>query len=162
MVHLVAAFAVLRDAFARSSDASLNVYAAALSDGLRSGQAAVAIGRDGVWPTGLLAGMRQGARELVYLLAMLPDSERPQAIAEVQVAGGPWLAALLNGTARRSAAIAKRGRIRSEDEFYCVRERIDQLEGTPDDTSVELRNLYALVDAYPDAAPARASTKGSG
>lgn len=149
VVHLVAAFEAIQHALARTSDPQLRAYAEPLALGLRAGQAAVAAGRDGAWPPGLLAGLRQGGRELPHFVEALPDAERAVASAEMEAAGGPWLAALMRGTARRTAAILKRGRIRTEDEYHCVRERVDQLEqqGGADG---ELRTLYALLDAYPD------------
>jgi hypothetical protein len=151
VVHLIAAFEALHAAFARTADAGVRAYAAPLADGLRAGRTAVAAGRDGTWPAGLLAGLRQGGRELPHVLAVLPVDERAQAAREVNAAGGPWLSALIRGTARQTAVIARRGRIQSEDEFYCVRERVDQLEaqGTQDE---ELRKLYTLLGAYAHAA----------
>jgi hypothetical protein len=161
VVHIVAAFEALQAAFARTADTSARAYAEPLAAGLRAGREAVAAGRDGVWLPGLVAGLRQGGRDLPYVLALLPEAERVRAAEEVDAAGGPWLVALIRGTARRAAASAKRGRIGSEDEFYCVRERVDQLEqqGAAEDA---LRPLYALLDAYPHAPPAQASTEPAG
>ncbi len=149
VVHLVAAFEALLTALDRMGDSSARELARLLGDGMRSGREAVAAGRDGAWPVGLLAGLRQGARDLPNVLALLPEHERAVAAAEVDAAGGSWLAALVRGTARRSAAIAKRGQIRSEDEYHCVRERVDQLEHQGAEEA-KLRPLYTLLDQYPD------------
>ena len=148
VVHLVAAFEALHAAVSQSSVAELRAYAAPLAEGLREGQAAVAAGRDGAWPPGLLTGLRQGARELPMFVAMLPESERPAAAQAIEQAGGTWVVALIRGTKRRATAILKRGRIRDEDEYYCVREYVDQLEQRASDEAT-LRPFYSLLDAYP-------------
>lgn len=147
VVHLVAAFEAVQAGFARSKHAEARTSALHLAQGLETGRAAIAAGRDGQWPPGLVAGLRQGGRELPYLLLLLPDDERPAAVAAISEAGGVWLADLITGTSRKAKAILKRGQITSEDEYHCVRARIDQLEqqGAP----AEDRQPYsALVDAY--------------
>lgn len=150
VVHLVAAFEALHAALAQSSVAELSAHAELLAEGLREGKAAVAAGRDGAWPPGLLTGLRQGGRDLPMLVAMLPESERFVAAQAIEQAGGTWIVALIRGTQRRAVAVLRRGRIRNADEYYCVREYVDQLEQRASSDEV-LQRFYALLDRYPDA-----------
>ncbi len=159
VTHLVAAFEAAHAALAQSSDPELRAYAEPLAQGLRAGQAAVAAGQSGTWPAGLLTGLRQGAREIPMLVAMLPESERAGAAQAIELAGRTWLVALIRGTQRQAAAILKRGRIRSQDEYYCVREYVDQLEQQAA-RGETLDRLYALLDAYPDAPAAPGAQAG--
>lgn len=151
-IHLIAAYEALQRVFARSSSPTVQGYARSLAEGRHHHDAVLAAGQNGRWPAGFLAGLREGAREMPYLLAVVPESERAAAIEEVAAAGGMWLADLVRGTKRRAAAILKRGRIRSEDEYRCVRERVDQLEGEQP-PSADLPRYYALLDSF--GTPAR-------
>jgi hypothetical protein len=147
LTHLVAAFEACQAGFRRSADADARAQAEALESGLAPAQAALDAGPGGVWPAGLLAGMREGARELPMLLTGLPRNERRAVAIEVERAGGRWLTELLFGAKTRIPKILARGRLRDEDEYRMVRAYVDTIEGD-DPAPPELAQLWMLLDSF--------------
>lgn len=144
---LLAAHEALLAAFRRSAEPSVNSYAEPLARGVSSGRAVLDTGREARWPAGLLSGFRQGAREIRHFVAMLPEGERSMATAEIEAAGGVWYRGLISGAAKQVGKIVARGRILGDDEYYAVRQRIDELEGQPEKKAA-LVELYRLVDEF--------------
>jgi hypothetical protein len=97
------------------------------------------------WPRGYLTGLKQGIRDLQVMLDMAyPAPQRAKVRQRLRLAGGAAAELLEAGDERRLATIRKRGRIRTEDEYYLVVAAIDRLEGveTPDEAALaQLRNL---------------------
>jgi len=75
-----------------------------------------------------------------------PGGERAVVRNKLHAAAGEATDILKERDAKRLAAIRKRKRIRTEDD-YLVRATIDRLEGERDADPDVLRELYALADA---------------
>lgn len=146
LTELVAAFEIYIAYVHLAYDEHLRGMAPLLSQGLAPHRKAVAEGISGPpWPKGLLVGLRQGARESFPGMGRV-FRDHPNVIEEIRRAGGETLTKLL-AYSEQAARVLKRGKIRSEDEFYVVRARIDEIEGKPE-FRTELDGLYAVVGHY--------------
>ena len=146
LTELVAAFDVYIANLPICDKEFLRGEAHLLEAGLRPHRRAVAAGIDGPpWPKGLLIGLRQGARETFPQMAGT-FLTHPEVVKKIRSAGGESLTQLLNYPAQ-TARMIKRGRIRNADEYYAVRARIDDLEGSPKDDT-ELHALYELLNRF--------------
>jgi hypothetical protein len=104
-------------------------------------------GRTARWPAGMLSGLKQGIRDLQLMLEMAyPTSERGRIREVLRVAGGQAAELLEARDSQRLAAIRKRKRIRSEDEYFLVRSAIDRLEASSAPDRAALEELYRLAD----------------
>jgi hypothetical protein len=108
----------------------------------------LALGPTGRWPSGMLAGLKQGIRDAQAMLDIAyPGGERAVDRNKLHTAAGEAIDILEERDAKRLAAIRKRKRIRTQDEYYLVRATIDRLEGERDADPDVLRELYALANA---------------
>jgi len=100
----------------------------------------------------LASGMEQGLRETPMLLQSMPPETRKRATQALAAATCAYCPDFLAKDAERLAKIKARGSIRSENEFYLVRHRVDQLEGDPGQDE-ELRLLHELADRFEGRGP---------
>jgi hypothetical protein len=106
------------------------------------------LGPTGRWPSGMLAGLKQGIRDVQTMLDMAyVGRERAVVRNKLREAAGEAIEILEERDAKRLVAIRKRKHIRTEDEYYLVRATIDRLEGERDADPDVLRDPYALADA---------------
>jgi hypothetical protein len=99
------------------------------------------------WPAGLLTGLKQGIRDCQVMLEMAyPPAQRAKVRQALRQAGGEAAELLEARDAQRLATIRRRGRIRTEDEYYLVRAAIDRMEAMGATETSDLRELYRLAD----------------
>jgi hypothetical protein len=106
----------------------------------------LAQGPSAPWPQGVLAGLRQGIRDVQAMLEMLPTEKRAALKQRLRNVGDGLVERLDEQDASRLTSIRKRGRILDDDEYYLVRAEIDRLEPSPTRDETLLRELYRLVD----------------
>jgi hypothetical protein len=96
----------------------------------------------------VLAGLRQSLRELPLvlqsLLADAPPSDREKIATAINTFASP---AFLQEQAEKAREVMRRGVIRSEQEWYLLRWRLDQIEGRGAHQE-EITLLWKLLDAY--------------
>ena len=95
----------------------------------------------------LAAGLEQGLREMPLLLADLETKSRSQAVAALRSAVLRFYPEFAVKETERLEEILNAGKIRGESQFYLVRHRIDELEGSSDSGTL-LSELYRLVDEF--------------
>jgi len=99
------------------------------------------------WPTGVLAGLREGIRDAQHMLELAyGPSRRTALMRDLRERVGDAVQMLELRDASRLRAILKRGRVRGEAEYYLVRAAIDRLESEPHPDQGELGQLRALAD----------------
>ena len=101
----------------------------------------------------IAAGLEQGLRELPLLLADVKLKNRSQVVAALSSAVRTFYPDFAAKEAKRLEEILTTGKIRGENQFYLVRHRMDELEGSGD-SETQLRKLYRLVDEF-EARPRR-------
>jgi len=99
----------------------------------------------------IASGLRQGLRETPLILRDLLVNVSPSAQAKVWAAlhdaGTSNLSGLLTQENKKLRGVLRRGTIRSEDEWYLLRWRLDQIEGHPEYQS-EIVKLNKMLGAY--------------
>ena len=95
----------------------------------------------------IVIGLEQGLREMPDLIGGVDAEWRWAVSRALHDALTTEYPEFLAFDAKRLEKILSRGKIRTEAEFYLVRHRIDVLEGKPE-LGHELKNLYALIEAY--------------
>jgi len=95
----------------------------------------------------IATGLEQGLREMPDLIGGVDIQWRGAVSKALHDAITAEYPEFLRLEAARLEKVMARGKIRTEAEFYLVRHRIDVLEGEPE-LSEQLRNLYALVEAF--------------
>lgn len=95
----------------------------------------------------IAAGLEQGLRELPLLLADVEAKNRSQAIAALRTAVLTFYPQFAVKEAKRLEEILTTGKIRGENQYYLVRHRIDQLEGSGN-SEPETSKLYRLIDDF--------------
>ena len=99
------------------------------------------------WPTGLLSGLREGIRDVQYILELAYGPARhAELMRYLRDRVGDAVQLLELRDASRIESILKRGRIRGEAEYHLVRAAIDRLEAEQNPDQARLRQLRALVD----------------
>lgn len=95
----------------------------------------------------IAAGLEQGLRELSLLLADVETKNRSLAVAALSSAVLTFYPDFAVKEAKRLEEILSTGKIRGENQFYLVRHRIDELEGSGG-SATQLSKLYRLVDEF--------------
>jgi hypothetical protein len=95
----------------------------------------------------IAAGLEQGLRDLESIVSGQPEEVRANLVAAFTRAVKEEYPEFFKKDIGRLAKILERGRIQSSSEWYLLRDRIDQIEGT-EEHDEELRLLYRLVDDY--------------
>lgn len=99
----------------------------------------------GVSKSAIAAGLEQGVREMPMIFGCLAMKDRAfakDALSKALLSHYPDFA---SKNAARLAAILSTGVIRSENQFFLVRHRIDELEGITG-SETQLAELYLLVE----------------
>jgi len=100
------------------------------------------------WPAGSLPGLKQGIRDLQFMLDRAYTGRQRvqmrQRLRESAGAAAEWRDAR---DGKQLTAILKRGRIRNEDEYHLVRAEIDRLEAGGIADGRRHRQLCELADA---------------
>lgn len=94
--------------------------------------------------TGLRQGLRETPRMMQSVLAEAPPSLRAEVI---EVVNGQKTPAFLEDQAEKARKVLARGSIRNEDEWYLLRWRLDQIEGSSTHRQ-ECELLAKLLDTY--------------
>jgi len=95
----------------------------------------------------IVAGLEQAVREAPRLIQEVGEQWRGEVSRAFRHALTLECPEFLTSNDKRLKKLKDRGSIRSESEFYLVRDQIDAFEGVPGQED-ELKRLYALVDAY--------------
>ncbi|WFR81869.1 hypothetical protein P9875_12225 [Janthinobacterium rivuli] len=95
----------------------------------------------------IAAGLEQGLRELPLLLAGVEPQNRAKITDALNNAVRAAYPEFVAKEAKYLEQILINGRIRSENQFYLVHHRIDELEGTGA-TATQLDALYRLIDEF--------------
>lgn len=95
----------------------------------------------------ITSGLEQGLREMPDIIGEIDAQWRWAVSIALHEAIAAEYPELLARDADRLKRILARGKIRTEAEFHLVRHQIDILESAPE-LSANLRNFYALVEAY--------------
>ncbi len=93
-----------------------------------------------------LRGMRMALRDLRAWVSHLPAMVRQGVDRAVASATGVGLSDGASQDAAKARAIIQRGRIRNASEFYLIRARLDQIEGTGATEEAQLRSLIAAFE----------------
>jgi hypothetical protein len=139
---LKAQLALLRQADPDGLGAHLDAVKLDLYDSLLAGGPSVR------WPAGMLPGLRQGIRDLQHVLVLAYGAARRRELLEsLREAAGDAIAELEADDAKRLATILKRGRTRTEDEYYLIRAEIDRMEIQQKPDARQLQRLREIADA---------------
>ena len=106
------------------------------------------------------SGLEQGLRDLLVMLAassVRDPSQKPLAQLLHRIIAEEY-PDFLAREQRSLKEIVEHGRIRTANQFYRIRSRIDEIEGAASHLS-ELRQLYRLVDDYESRRSAKASRR---
>lgn len=102
---------------------------------------------EGVSKSEIAAGLEQGLRELPLLLEGIAPQERIQIAAMLSKAIHDRYPEFAAKEAKDLAQILAKNKIRGERQFYLVRHRIDELEGTGA-AEIEIKTLYRLINEF--------------
>lgn len=95
----------------------------------------------------LIAGMRQGLDDLLKMASQLSGAQLRTLTSELRSRHGIEFDSLQEGRLGRLAVIRERRRITSDEEWYLVRSRLDEISGL--DAHVdECDALQCIADAY--------------
>ena len=149
--NLTTVYKQLGEEFKKTGNAKL--LAIAESWGASFSQLHTEIGKNNLpaKPTALVAGLEQGLRETPSLLSGLPEEQHRLAIKVFQRVIESNLPGFFEKELETLEKIIARGKIKSEKEWYLVRQRVDEIEGDDSRTS-ELMQLYTMTDAYESTA----------
>jgi hypothetical protein len=106
----------------------------------------LAQGPSAVWPKGVLAGLKEGIRDVQVMIEMLPSEKRAAFKQRLRNVADALVEELGRQDASSLATIRKRGQILDDDEYYMVRAEVDKLEASPARDEAMLQELYRLVD----------------
>ncbi|MFL6543519.1 MAG: hypothetical protein ACJ8I9_10140, partial [Chthoniobacterales bacterium] len=93
----------------------------------------------------LISGIRQGLDDLLTAASHLSGAQLRALATELRTRHGIELDSLQQRRLRRLAAIRERGHITSEDQYYLVRSRVDEIEGLEVHTA-ECKALQRMAD----------------
>jgi hypothetical protein len=105
-------------------------------------------------PCELVAGMRQALDDTLTMVSHLTGAQIRAVATELRTRHGLEFDSLQQKRLRRIASIRERGRVTSETQWYLIRSRIDEIEGS-ETHSKEWDALRSLSDAY-EFRPAKA------
>ena len=93
------------------------------------------------------AGMRQGLHDLLTMASDLSGAQLRLVAAELRHRHGIELDSLQQRRLARLTIVRDRGRITSDEQWYLVRSRIDEISGF-ESQSAECEELQRLADGY--------------
>lgn len=100
-----------------------------------------------VKPSQLALGFEQNLREIPLILADLPEQIRPSAVKVFYKVVGNHLPNFFEKNKTQLDHIVSKGQIRTENEWYLVRLRVDEIEGHSS-SETELEVLYELLSKF--------------
>ena len=101
-------------------------------------------------PSQFVSGLEQGLIETPLNLADLADEKRRSALRVFYRVVESNIPDFFEKTYLRLAEIISLGKIKTENDWYVVRNRIDEIEGL-DKSENELSSLYNLINDYENA-----------
>ncbi len=95
----------------------------------------------------IAAGLEQGIRDLSMNVAGQPEEIRSDAIRAFNDALQSEYPEFLENDKKRLTKVLQRGHVRSENEWYLLQHRVDEIEGSGEHEE-ELLKLYEMMDNY--------------
>ena len=95
----------------------------------------------------IAAGMEQGIRDLSMMLPAQDPEVRSAAMSAFRDAMDSEYPEFLERDKQRLAKVLARGHVRTENEWYLLQSRLDEIEGNPEHED-ETKRLWELIDNY--------------
>ncbi len=95
----------------------------------------------------IAAGMEQGIRDLAMMLPAQDVEIRSAALSAFRDALSSEYPEFIERDKQRLAKVLDRGHIRSENEYYLLQSRLDEIEGDPQHEE-ETQRLWEIMDNY--------------
>ena len=95
----------------------------------------------------IAGGLEQGIRDLAMMLPAQDPAIRSAALAAFRDALQSEYPEFLEREKERLAKVLARGHVRSENEWYLLQSRLDEIEGDPE-YEEETKKLWDMIDNY--------------
>ena len=148
--RLEAIYKSLAAEFTSANEPDLTVLGETYADFLAKIPSLLRGGEESPSRSQLASGMEQGLRDLGLIIRDYPEGPRRSGLAIMRAVIDSHYPDFLEQDRIRLARVLECGELRSEAEWYLVRSRVDELEGSAA-AEDELSTLYRLLDEYAGA-----------